>query len=84
MKGLALVALAQSATAAAPQEEPGLFMTIVKFFQDGGAFMYPILIVMALGIAIAIERYIYLQLVKTKNQQVWKKLLPVLNKGEFR
>jgi len=33
---------------------------IVKFFQDGGAFMYPIAVVAALGIAVAIERYFYL------------------------
>ncbi|MCO7223067.1 MotA/TolQ/ExbB proton channel family protein [Pleionea sp. CnH1-48] len=73
-----------SASNVAPVEEPGVVMTIVKFFQLGGPFMYPILFVLALGIAIAIERFIYLQMVKTKNQMVWKKLLPILNKGEFR
>lgn len=84
MTGLTLVALAQAATTGAPTEEKGFFMLVVEFFQEGGAFMYPILIVMALGFAIAIERFIYLQLVKTKNQLVWKKLLPILNKGDFR
>ncbi len=83
MKGLALVALNQSVSAA-PAESKGMIMGIVEFFQEGGAFMYPILIVMALGFAIAIERYIYLQLVKTKNQMIWRKLLPMLNKGDFR
>jgi biopolymer transport protein ExbB/TolQ len=34
--------------------------TIVRFFQDGGAFMYPILFVFAFGVAIAIERWMYL------------------------
>ncbi len=82
--GLALLALAESATTAAPAGEKGFFMTVVEFFQQGGAFMYPILIVMGLGVAIAIERYIYLELVKRKNQSVWKKLLPMLNKGDFR
>ncbi|MEE4246772.1 MAG: MotA/TolQ/ExbB proton channel family protein, partial [Kangiellaceae bacterium] len=81
---LSLFALAQSVTTEAPAEEKGLFMIIVEFFQEGGPFMYPILIVMAIGIAIAIERFIYLQMVKTKNQNVWKKLLPMLNKGDFR
>ncbi len=84
MKGLALLALTQSATTAAPAEEKGFFMVVVEFFQEGGAFMYPILIVMAIGLAIAIERFIYLELVKRKNQSVWKKLLPMLNKGDFR
>ncbi len=84
MKGLALLTLAQSVSSAAPAEGKGLFMTVVEFFKEGGAFMYPILIVMAIGIAIAIERYIYLQMVKSKNHMVWKKLLPILNKGDFR
>ena len=30
---------------------------IVRFFQQGGAFMYPILFVFAFGVAIAIERW---------------------------
>ncbi len=84
MSGLGLFALAESVSLAAPEQEKGLFMVIVEFFQEGGAFMYPILIVMALGIAIAIERFIYLQMVKTRNQKVWKALLPILNKGDFR
>ncbi|NCF59110.1 MAG: MotA/TolQ/ExbB proton channel family protein, partial [Gammaproteobacteria bacterium] len=33
--------------------------TLVRFFQDGGAFMYPILFVFAFGVAIAIERWMY-------------------------
>ena len=36
------------------------YSTIVQFFQEGGIFMIPIVAVFALGIAIAIERYIYL------------------------
>ena len=31
-------------------------MEFVSFFQKGGIFMYPILIVLGLGLAIAIER----------------------------
>ena len=47
------------------------FYTIVEFFASGGAFMYPILAVFAIGVAIALERYITLVLVKRKNQAVW-------------
>jgi biopolymer transport protein ExbB len=36
------------------------FNAIVKFFQEGGMFMYPIMLVLALGVAMAIERYVYL------------------------
>ena len=31
---------------------------IVRFFQDGGAFMYPILFVFAFGVAIAVDNHI--------------------------
>ena len=34
-----------------------MFNVIVRFFQEGGVFMYPIVIVLALGLAISIERY---------------------------
>ena len=34
--------------------------TIVRFFQDGGVFMIPILFVFAFGVIIAIERWTYL------------------------
>jgi biopolymer transport protein ExbB len=45
--------------------------------------MYPILIVMAVGAAIAIERYITLTTVKRRNEGLWSKLQPVLAKGDF-
>ena len=56
---------------------------IIKFFQTGGVFMYPILLVFALGIAIAIERYLKLTLVRNANRGMWDKLHPVLAKGDF-
>jgi biopolymer transport protein ExbB len=31
--------------------------SIVGFFSSGGLFMYPILVVFAVGVAIAVERY---------------------------
>jgi biopolymer transport protein ExbB len=45
--------------------------------------MYPILIVFAFGLAIAIERYLKLTKVKMANQQMWDKLHPVLVEGDF-
>ena len=57
--------------------------SIVRFFVTGGAFMYPILIVFAVGAAIAVERYITLTLVTHKNQSVWDEVQPLLAKGEF-
>ena len=59
------------------------FYSIVAFFATGGLFMYPILMVFAIGTAVAIERYITLTLVTNKNQVVWQKVQPLLANGEF-
>ena len=56
---------------------------IVRFFQEGGAFMYPILIVFALGLAIAIERWVYLTMSGASNRILWKKIVPYLKAGNF-
>ena len=60
-----------------------LFYSIVGFFATGGVFMYPILLVFAFGVAIAVERYITLSKVTNKNQVVWEKVQPLLTNGEF-
>ncbi|KPJ81378.1 MAG: flagellar motor protein MotA [Gammaproteobacteria bacterium SG8_30] len=57
---------------------------IVKFFQDGGAFMYPIAVVAALGIAVAIERYLYLTRTASGNRRVWSEVSPFLAQGDYR
>lgn len=61
----------------------GFFYSIIEFFVTGGPFMYPILIVFAVGAAIAIERYITLTLMRSNNQSSWGKVLPLLMNGEF-
>lgn len=60
-----------------------LFYTILAFFQSGGPFMYPILLVLAVGVAIAVERYIYLSVVRARNRGVWKRVLPLLEGGRY-
>ena len=57
--------------------------SIVGFFVTGGPFMYPILIVFAVGTAIAVERYVTLTLVTARNQSAWSKVQPALMNGEF-
>ena len=59
------------------------FYSIVGFFASGGVFMYPILLVFAVGVAIAVERYVTLTQVTVKNQAVWEKVQPLLANGEF-
>jgi len=57
--------------------------SIVGFFVTGGPFMYPILLVFAVGAAIAVERYITLTLMRAKNQSAWSRVQPALLEGNF-
>ena len=57
--------------------------TIIQFFQQGGPFMYPILLVFGLGLAIAVERWVFLTMAGTSNRMMWKKVVPYLKAGNF-
>jgi len=58
-------------------------MEIAKIFQSGGLFMYPILIVFAIGLAISIERFIYLMRTNRKTQELWSKLSRMLKANDY-
>ena len=60
------------------------YSTIVSFFQEGGWFMYPIVLIFALGVAIAIERYMYLSYSQANNRRVWKQLMPLINQRNYK
>ena len=60
-----------------------MYASIVNFFSDGGAFMYPIMIVLALGLAISIERYLYLTVVRANNRKSLKQTLNILQSGDM-
>ncbi|TNF35861.1 MAG: MotA/TolQ/ExbB proton channel family protein [Gammaproteobacteria bacterium] len=60
-----------------------MYSELVTFFQTGGPFMYPILFVFAFGIAIAIERYIYLTALKLNNRRLLSKIVPILQQGNL-
>ena len=60
-----------------------ILYSALNFFQSGGPFMYPILLVLAIGAAIAIERYIYLSLVRRRNRGIWNRVLPLLEGGRY-
>ena len=60
-----------------------IFYSIVNFFVRGGAFMFPILLVAAVGAAIAIERYITLTRLGARNRAAWARVEPALLRGEF-
>ena len=57
---------------------------IVRFFQGGGDFMYPIAIVFVFGLAIALERWIYLTHTALRNRGLWSEVAPLLAQGNFR
>ena len=57
---------------------------VVNFFKQGGAFLYPIAAVFAVGIAVAIERFIYLTLVARGNRRLWSQLAPQIQSGNYR
>ena len=60
-----------------------IFYSIANFFVSGGIFMFPILIVAAVGAAIAIERYVTLTRTRVNNRTAWSRIEPLLMKGDF-
>jgi biopolymer transport protein ExbB/TolQ len=59
------------------------YSTIIRFFQAGGAFMYPIAIVLFCGLAIALERWLFLTRAKMSNRKAFNQLMPLLKKRDY-
>jgi biopolymer transport protein ExbB/TolQ len=59
------------------------YVAIVKFFQEGGVFMYPIVVVFAIGFVIVLERWFFLTQATVSNQREWKKLVPLVSAGRY-
>lgn len=59
--------------------------TVIRFFQEGGPFMYPIAVVLVIGLAITLERFVYLGSVRRRNRLAFEKgILPLLQKRDYR
>src|ERR1700748_719354 len=56
----------------------------VNFFKDGGIFLYPLALIFVVGVAIAIERYVYLTRETIRNRSLWDSLVRVLSAGNFK
>ncbi len=54
------------------------FSDITQFFRDGGLFLYPIAFVLAIGIAIVVERWRFLNGEKVRNLKAFDDFLPLL------
>ena len=61
-----------------------VFEFAVKFFQDSGVAIYFSITIMAVGLAIAIERFIFLSRARAENRKLWAKVLPLLQSGRFK
>lgn len=59
------------------------FATVLGFFQKGGAFMYPIAVVLVLTAAIAIERWLFLSRLERENGKLWKEVGPIIARGDI-
>jgi biopolymer transport protein ExbB len=57
---------------------------VVNFFKQGGVFLYPIAAVFAVGLAVAVERFVYLHRVASGNRRLWAELAPLIQAGNFR
>ncbi len=59
------------------------FNHVIRFFQGGGAFMYPIALVLAMALAVAFERMIFLRKTERQNRALWAKVSPLLKSGDL-
>src|SRR5262249_53067660 len=57
------------------------YATLIAFFRNGGRCMSPIPIVMAVGVAIALERWFFLTKTTRANRRDYDRILPLL-KGQ--
>ncbi|MCK5771684.1 MotA/TolQ/ExbB proton channel family protein [Algiphilus sp.] len=59
-----------------------LFSIILQFLGRGGPFMYPIGIVLVLGLAITLERWVFLTRAHRENRKMWEELQAMVGRGE--
>ena len=57
---------------------------IVNFFREGGFFLYPLAVIFVVGVAIAIERTVYLTKEMVLNRNVWSEVTPLIGAGNFK
>ena len=59
------------------------FDSIIAFLQNGGTFIYPIALVLVIGLAITIERWVYLTSTLKTNQKALTQLQSSLKNGDI-
>ncbi|UHQ53774.1 MULTISPECIES: MotA/TolQ/ExbB proton channel family protein [Microbulbifer] len=56
---------------------------LLRFFQNGGPFMYPIALVLVIGLIMVIERWIFLSLARSANRKAYRQVLPLLQQRNY-
>ena len=59
------------------------YSAIIKFFQEGGFFIYPIGLVLAIGLAISLERWLFITREKLRNSKAFDDFLPLLRTADL-
>lgn len=62
----------------------GFIDSTIRFFNDGGPFMYPIAVVLVVGFAITIERWIFLTNARASNRRAFDRVLALLQKRDYK
>lgn len=57
---------------------------IALFFQNGGSFMIPIAFILVIGLAIALERFLFLLACLGRNKSLLKELSPAFSRRDYR
>lgn len=60
-----------------------IYELIVGFFQSGGPFMYPIAVVLVIGLAIAVERWMVLSSARFRNRRAFDAAMTQLRKKDY-
>ena len=55
----------------------------IRFFQEGGLFMYIILFALSAGVAIAVERFIFLNRAAKASRDLWEKVTQSVQRGQI-
>jgi biopolymer transport protein ExbB len=61
-----------------------VFEFAIKFFQDSGLAIYPSILIAAIGMAIAIERFVFLAKARSQNRALWNQIQPQLQNGKLK
>ncbi len=61
-----------------------MMTTLITFFQSGGVFMYLILLILAIGTAIVLDRWLMILRAGVNESALWQKISAHMEKGDAR